>query len=117
MAAISHLMVTLRNISEDGQLKEPKCTTIINHRFKGLVNSIANSLHNTSSMFALHNDEEQQLSSIEYHINMVAISKVELYSFEKYNELNVASISLALTQIIEALELMKREVLVSESNC
>lgn len=112
MSAISQLMVAIRCSSSDGALKKPKQSPLVNQRFKGVINSISDSLHNTACMFDFRTDNSTLLSNIEYHIDMIALSKDGLVAFEEFNEaLNITKYRLALDQITDALNAMKREVL------
>lgn len=117
MSSISGLMSVVTGCSNDGNLKEPQQPPIVNQRFKGIINCIADSLHNTDCMFDLSKDNTHQISSIEYHIDMVTISKNGLDAFEEYNEaLNITGFRVALERILEALTAMKNEVLLAEAH-
>lgn len=112
MSSISTLMVVIRGCSDDGKLKEPSCPSLVNQRFKGVINCVVDSLHNMHSMFDSSNDTSKQLSNIDYHIDMVTISKNGLSGFEEFNEdLNIEGFRFALQRIIEALNAMKGETL------
>ncbi len=110
VSAISSLMMAIRSSSEDGKQKEQTQSSVVNQRFKFLLNDISDSLHNISHLYDETNDIEQQASHINYHIEMVTISIRNLHTLEEYsNNLQLHNFNSALQKILDSLKLMKKE--------
>ncbi len=110
VSAISSLMMAIRSSSEDGKQKEQTQSSVVNQRFKFLLNDISDSLHNISHLYDETNDNEQQASYINYHIEMVTNSIRNLHTLEEYsNNLQLHNFNSALQKILDSLKLMKKE--------
>lgn len=110
VTSIAKLMHAIRSSSEDGKFKEPKKSPEVNQRFKGLLNEISDSLHNIHYLYDGKQNREQQLFSINYHINMVTHSIASLVKLEQHaDDLMLPQYQISLHNLLDALNEMKNE--------